>query len=93
MGTWRPMQEYEILDAPVTPEQIKRAMFSIPGNKSPGLESYNSLFFKKTWEITGDLVTSSSSWFFLYGEDAEADLYDNYYLDSQHSKRFQNEWI
>ena len=55
------MPEYEILGAPVSPEEIKSAMFSIPGNKSPGPDGYNSFFFKKIWEITGDLVTAATT--------------------------------
>jgi len=37
--------------APITNDDIKSALFSIPDNKSPGLDGYNALFFKKCWDI------------------------------------------
>ncbi|KAJ6369366.1 hypothetical protein OIU78_001686, partial [Salix suchowensis] len=34
---------------PVTAEEIKAALFSIPDGKSPGPDGYTSCFFKKSW--------------------------------------------
>ncbi|XP_074288534.1 uncharacterized protein LOC141613690 [Silene latifolia] len=42
-----------LLTAPVTGAEIKEAMFSIPGNKTPGPDGYSSQFFKENWEIVG----------------------------------------
>nr|TKS17240.1 hypothetical protein D5086_0000020710 [Populus alba] len=50
--------------APITNEDIKAALFSIPDNKSPGPDGYNALFFKKSWEIIKDDFTAAIRYFF-----------------------------
>ncbi|KAL0289646.1 UNVERIFIED_CONTAM: hypothetical protein Scaly_2543600 [Sesamum calycinum] len=40
----------------VTPAEVKTAVLQISDNKAPGLDSYTSCFFRKTWNIVGDLV-------------------------------------
>nr|TKS06523.1 hypothetical protein D5086_0000121610 [Populus alba] len=35
----------------ITDEDIRAALFSIPDAKAPGLDGYNSLFYKKSWDI------------------------------------------
>ncbi|KAL9244375.1 hypothetical protein vseg_018156 [Gypsophila vaccaria] len=43
--------------SPVTGEEIKNAMFSIPDNKSPGPDGFTSKFFKDAWtEIGADVI-------------------------------------
>lgn len=37
----------------VTDEEIKKALWSIKNDKSPGLDGFNSFFFKKVWNIVG----------------------------------------
>ncbi|XP_062076508.1 uncharacterized protein LOC133781498 [Humulus lupulus] len=39
-----------------TSEEVEAALKSIPNDKAPGPEGYNSTFFKDTWEITGKEV-------------------------------------
>ncbi|XP_062107185.1 uncharacterized protein LOC133818358 [Humulus lupulus] len=39
-----------------TSEEVEAALKSIPNDKAPGLDGYNSAFFKDTWEITGKEV-------------------------------------
>ncbi|XP_074291861.1 uncharacterized protein LOC141618677 [Silene latifolia] len=46
-----------LLTAPVTDEEVKTAMFSIPGTKVPGPDGYSSQFFKDAWTIVGEEVT------------------------------------
>ena len=41
---------------PFSDHEIKTTLFSIPNHKSPGLESYNSGFFKHTWPSTRHMV-------------------------------------
>ena len=36
--------------------EIKQALFSIPNIKSPGLDGFNSGFYKQSWEHTGNMV-------------------------------------
>jgi mannosylglycoprotein endo-beta-mannosidase len=50
--------------APITSEDIKAALFSIPDNKSPGPDGYNALFFKKSWEIIKDDFIAAIRYFF-----------------------------
>ncbi|XP_074277279.1 uncharacterized protein LOC141600921 [Silene latifolia] len=49
----------EILTRFVTDDEIKTAMFSIPGTKAPGPDGYSSQFFKDSWAIVGkDICTA-----------------------------------
>ncbi|XP_048491598.1 uncharacterized protein LOC125492899 [Beta vulgaris subsp. vulgaris] len=43
-----------IIMCPVTKEDVRRVMFSIPDDKAPGADGFNSCFYKKCWEIVGD---------------------------------------
>lgn len=36
---------------PVTTEEIDRALYQIDDNKTPGIDGFNGLFFKKSWHI------------------------------------------
>lgn len=49
-------------------EEIKAAMWSIPDDKAPGLDGFNSGFYKAAWEIVGDDVTQAISHFFQTGK-------------------------
>ncbi|XP_074306176.1 uncharacterized protein LOC141641413 [Silene latifolia] len=53
-----------VLLKPVTAEEIKQAMFSIPGTKALGPNGYSSQFFKDNWEITGGGVIDAVMDFF-----------------------------
>ncbi|XP_060959260.1 uncharacterized protein LOC133030510 [Cannabis sativa] len=44
----------EALMTDFSKEEIKAAMFSIPGVKSPGPDGYGSYFFQDNWELVGD---------------------------------------
>lgn len=50
--------------APITREEIKDALFSIPDDKAPGPNGYNSCFFKKSWATVGDDFAAAVSYFF-----------------------------
>ena len=39
-------QHCEVLLKPVTKEEIKQALFDIPGSKTPGPDGFGSQFFK-----------------------------------------------
>lgn len=48
----------------VTEEEVKRVLFSMPADKSPGPDGYTSEFFKASWDITGrDFVVAIKSFF------------------------------
>ena len=61
-------EDCALLADPVTPEEIRQAMFSILGNKAPGLDGFNSFFFKHTWEVIGGLVVQAIQNFFNTGQ-------------------------
>ncbi|XP_056688493.1 uncharacterized protein [Spinacia oleracea] len=44
----------DILNAPYTAAEVKKALFSIPGVKAPGPNGFGSYFFKDAWNIVGD---------------------------------------
>ncbi|KAL0419129.1 UNVERIFIED_CONTAM: hypothetical protein Sradi_1326400 [Sesamum radiatum] len=51
----------------VTPAEVKTAVFQISDNKAPGPDGYTSCFFKKAWNIVGDLVCRAVTDFFRSG--------------------------
>ncbi|XP_022032624.1 uncharacterized protein LOC110933726 [Helianthus annuus] len=51
----------------VTPDVVKAAVFSINENKAPGPDGYTSDFFKKSWSIVGNEVTTAIIDFFESG--------------------------
>lgn len=46
-----------ILECNFSPTDVTKAMFSIPNDKTQGMDGYNSFFFKQTWDIVGAEVT------------------------------------
>ncbi|KAL0371934.1 UNVERIFIED_CONTAM: hypothetical protein Scaly_0875000 [Sesamum calycinum] len=51
----------------VTPAEVKIAVFQISDNKAPDPDGYTLCFFKKTWNIVGDLVCRAVMDFFRSG--------------------------
>ena len=52
------------LIAPITDDEIRHALFSIPDDKAPGPDGYTSLFFKKAWDIIGTDFRAAVRYFF-----------------------------
>ncbi|XP_021734565.1 uncharacterized protein LOC110701255 [Chenopodium quinoa] len=50
-----------------TDEEIRRAMFSLNGAKTPGLDSFSAEFFKKHWNTVGQIVTLAAKRFLKTG--------------------------
>ncbi|XP_074302912.1 uncharacterized protein LOC141637247 [Silene latifolia] len=44
---------HSVLLKPGTAEEVKLALFSIPGTKAPGHDGYSSQFFKDSWDVIG----------------------------------------
>ncbi|XP_074290417.1 uncharacterized protein LOC141617141 [Silene latifolia] len=58
----------DILLAPVNGDEIKQAMYAIPGTKSPGPDGYTSQFFKDNWDIVGPDVIAAVKGVFQSGQ-------------------------
>ncbi|XP_010665604.1 uncharacterized protein LOC104882887 [Beta vulgaris subsp. vulgaris] len=53
-----------ILNTEFTKEDVRRTIFSIPDEKAPRADGFNSKFFKHCWEIVGDDIDEASLDFF-----------------------------
>lgn len=54
----------EFLTKEVSKEEIKKVLFSMPSNKSPGPDGLTSEFFKAAWPIIGnDFIAAIKSFF------------------------------
>ncbi|XP_048493001.1 uncharacterized protein LOC125493579 [Beta vulgaris subsp. vulgaris] len=58
----------QILNREFTKDDVKRIIFSIPDEKAPGADGFNSKFFKHCWEIVGDDITEDVLDFFSTGQ-------------------------
>ncbi|XP_074265375.1 uncharacterized protein LOC141587805 [Silene latifolia] len=58
----------QLLLLPVTDEEIKKAMFSIPNHKAAGPDGYFSAFFKDAWDVVGAIVCLAIKDFFQTGK-------------------------
>ncbi|XP_074305171.1 uncharacterized protein LOC141640183 [Silene latifolia] len=57
-----------ILDQPVTIDEVKQSIFSIPNGKSPGPDGYSSQFYKDAWDIVGTEIGAAIIKFFESGQ-------------------------
>ena len=53
-----------VLESPITDDEIKAALFSIPCDKARGPNGYTSLFFKRCWKIIGNDFIAVVRYFF-----------------------------
>ena len=51
----------ELLNLTFSKEEIKAAMWSIPDDKAPGLDGFNTKFYNASWDIVGDDVVQAFS--------------------------------
>lgn len=47
--------------------KVKSMLLSIPDDKSPGIDGFSSCFFKNSWEIPRQYITSAIQGFFHTG--------------------------
>ncbi|XP_074288389.1 uncharacterized protein LOC141613551 [Silene latifolia] len=67
-GACSTAEHRNILSRPVTAEEVKQCLFSIPKGKSPGPDGYGSQFFRDAWEIIGDEICAAVQNFFDTGK-------------------------
>lgn len=60
-------EERAMLIKEVSEEDIKKVIFSMPSNKSPGPDGYTTEFFKGVWSIVGRDVVAAVKSFFVKG--------------------------
>lgn len=46
----------DLLTHSVSAAEIKKVLFSMPNDKSPGVDGFNAEFYKLTWDIIGDVL-------------------------------------
>jgi hypothetical protein len=66
-GPCLPSSSHAFLLSPVTPDDIRKVVFSIGDDKAPGPDGYSSAFFKRAWHIVGDDFCAAVQDFFTSG--------------------------
>nr|TKS17481.1 hypothetical protein D5086_0000013050 [Populus alba] len=66
-GPCLPSSSFDFLLAPVTHEDIRKAVFSISNDKAPGPDGYSSFFYKQAWSVVGGDFCSAVQDFFHSG--------------------------
>ncbi|XP_024004020.1 uncharacterized protein LOC112081493 [Eutrema salsugineum] len=61
-------EEKQSLQAPVSAEDVKREVFSLPRNKTPGPDGFTGEFYRCTWDIIGEDLTKAVREFFESGK-------------------------
>lgn len=59
--------DQQMLTRVVSEEEIKKVLFSMPSDKSPGPDGYTTDFYKETWDIIGQEFTTAIQSFFATG--------------------------
>ncbi|XP_057250672.1 uncharacterized protein LOC130591389 [Beta vulgaris subsp. vulgaris] len=49
-------EHIQLLSMPYTAQEVKEALFSIPGDKSPGPDGYGTHFFRDAWDVIGEEI-------------------------------------
>ena len=58
----------DALMAPITKEEVRKAVFEINPTKCPGQDGMNGFFFQQFWETNGDDITATIQRFFESGD-------------------------
>lgn len=61
-------EHQDLLPRPVTNAEIYNALFSIPGDRSPGPDGFGTHFFRDTWSTIGLEITAAIKDFFTSGK-------------------------
>ncbi|KAL2924549.1 hypothetical protein RDABS01_023077 [Bienertia sinuspersici] len=58
------VQQCKWLIRPISKQEIERAVWDIQVDKAPGIDGFNSLFFRKTWHLIKEDIFSAVEYFF-----------------------------
>ena len=72
-----------LLDCNFTMDDIKVVLWSIPNHKAPGLDGYNSQFYKATWHIVKDDLHKAITDCFPHRQDSQRTQCDFHHFDSK----------
>ncbi|XP_074296333.1 uncharacterized protein LOC141626381 [Silene latifolia] len=61
-------EHLSILAKPVTAEEVKHNILSIPKDKAPRPDGFNSQFYRDAWDVVGDEICSAIMNFFSTGQ-------------------------
>ena len=53
-------EHIRLLESPYIAQEVKEALFSIPGDKSPCPDGYGTHFFRDAWDIVGAEITQAT---------------------------------
>ncbi|XP_074297744.1 uncharacterized protein LOC141628511 [Silene latifolia] len=68
MGNCCIEEHLAILAKPVTANEVKHSILSIPKDKAPVPDGYNSQFYRDAWDVVGDEICSAIMNFFSTGQ-------------------------
>ena len=72
MGPILNVTQQQMLNLNFSPREIKNALWSIPIEKSSGLDCYNNGFYKAAWAIIGPDIIKAIQIYFETGETHKA---------------------
>ena len=60
-------EDCQLLEADVSEEEVRKVLFAMPNNKSPGPDGYPCEFFKTTWSVLSRDFTTAVQSVFRFG--------------------------
>ena len=52
------LERSDVLEAPFTAQEVRKALFTMGANKAPGPDSFTAVFYQCHWHTVGDSVTN-----------------------------------
>ncbi|XP_026420164.1 uncharacterized protein LOC113316160 [Papaver somniferum] len=71
------VEDNDILNLPLTAEEIKNVVFQMGGKKAPGPDGFTGLFYQKNWDIVGEAIVDMTQTCFRTGHIAKVFSHTN----------------